>query len=76
MNAENRILRLLMIIVAALVMATLFVAMAGRGKSGPQQTGGKGAVERILDAFRQKMNVRSPTMSDGDLREKARQYLR
>jgi hypothetical protein len=76
MSAENRILRILMTIAAILTMAMLFIIISDRGKGGPGPAGGRNAVERILDAFRQRMNVRSPAVSDGELREKARQYLK
>jgi hypothetical protein len=67
------------IIKAALVIMALYlfyIVATVKERPVPQPVGRQGVIVRVLDVLRRGFHVQSPYISEEDLREKARRYLK
>jgi predicted Zn-dependent peptidase len=70
---EWKVFVVLFAIALAVTAAALFIAVTDRGKPGPRPANERDWVYRVLEAILSGSG--SSSMSDAELREKARQYL-
>jgi hypothetical protein len=61
---------------AIIVLYLLYIMINIKEKPAPQPVGRQGVMMRVLDVLRRGFHVRSPYISEEDLRERARRYLK
>lgn len=67
------------IIKVALVIIILYlfyIAVAAKEKPAPQPVGRQGVIRRVLEVLQRGFHIKSPYLSEEDLREKARRYIK
>jgi hypothetical protein len=67
------------IIKAALVIIVLYlfyILVNVKEKPAPQPVGRQGVIRRVLEVLQRGFHVQSPYISEEDLREKARRYIK
>jgi hypothetical protein len=76
MRPERPAVGMFIKIALIIIISCLFYVMAVlKEKPAPQRAGARGVIQRALDAFRRTFHLKSPHMSESELREKARRYL-
>ena len=67
------------IIKAALVIIVLYlfhIVVTVKEKPAPQSAGRQGVIRRVLEVLQRGFHIKSPYLSEEDLREKARRYIK
>ncbi len=68
-----------MIIKTALVIIVLYlfyIAVTFKEGPAPQPAGRQGVIRRVLEVLQRGFHIKSPYLSEEDLREKARRYIK
>ncbi len=67
------------IIKTALVIIVLYlfyITVTFKERPAPQPTGRQGVMRRVLEVLQRGFHIKSPYLSEEDLREKARRYIK
>lgn len=68
-----------LLVQAAVIIAVsllFYMALSSIDRSGPKDTEGNGPITRILNKARKSFNIKSPYLSEEDIRDKARRYIK
>lgn len=77
MRPEQLVGRVLIKVLAIMAVVYIFYAvMVEIDRSAPKISGAPGFLQRVKDVFSKGLHIKSPYISEDEIRQKARQYVR
>jgi hypothetical protein len=67
---------LIKIILVAIVLGLFYVAVTMREQPIPQLSGRQNSVQRVLEALQKGLHVKAPYLSEENIRQKIRRYMK